>query len=192
MSRTVPTASAGPGEPLPPGPWLCECVCAAGLNQSLWLLFGRLWLFAQYNYYGLIYRLPGRGGCLGGPSTKSGVARGGPRVTRRPVLAVRACVPPGPPSVAHVRSPSCPAVPYFGDVLGDCPPPGPAHPFNAGESRTPFLSPPKRTTFSPFAHFLRGASGLGLLGARKGSQSYTPYAGLKGLQIRGSRSPGGS
>jgi hypothetical protein len=34
---------------------------------------------------------------------------------------------------------------------------------------------------------LRGASGLG---ARKGSNSYTPY-GLKGLQIRGSRSPGG-
>jgi hypothetical protein len=34
---------------------------------------------------------------------------------------------------------------------------------------------------------LRGASGLG---ARKGSLSYTPY-GLKGLQIRGSRSPGG-
>jgi hypothetical protein len=35
---------------------------------------------------------------------------------------------------------------------------------------------------------LRGASGLG---AQKGSLSYTPY-GLKGLQIRGSRSPGGS
>jgi hypothetical protein len=47
---------------------------------------------------GLICRPPGRGGCLGGPSTMWGgrVVRGGPRVTPRPVLAVRACVSPGP------------------------------------------------------------------------------------------------
>jgi hypothetical protein len=60
------------------------------------------------------------------------------------------------------------------------PPPPPPH---------RMLSPPSagQLNSKPSKPKLRGASGLG---ARKGRQSYTPY-GLKGLQIRGSRSPGG-
>ena len=69
----------------------------------------------------------------------SGVVRGGPRVTRRPVLAVRACVSPGPLWRTYVlvgRLPAVPAVPYFGDVLGGYPPPEPATWFNAGTAQS--------------------------------------------------------
>jgi hypothetical protein len=67
------------------------------------------------------------------------VVRGGPRVTRRPVLAVRAYVSPGLLWRTYVlvgRLPAVPAVPYFGDVLGGYPPPGPATWFNAGAAQS--------------------------------------------------------
>jgi hypothetical protein len=90
---------------------------------------------------GLICCLPGRGGGVsGGDHPPSGVVRGGPRVTRRPVLAVRAYVSPGPPWRTYVlvgRRPAVPVVPYFGDVLGDYPPPGPATWFDAGTAGRP-------------------------------------------------------
>ena len=79
-----------------------------------------------------------------GDHPASGVVRGGPWVTRRPVLAVRAYVSPGPLWRTYVlvgRLPAVPAVPYFGDVLGDYPPPGmPATWFNAGTAGTPFIA----------------------------------------------------
>ena len=78
-----------------------------------------------------------------GDHLPSGVVGGGPRVTRRPVLAVRAYVSPGPLWRTYVlvgRLPAVPAVPYFGDVLGDCPPPGPALFLDAGTAGTPFIA----------------------------------------------------
>jgi hypothetical protein len=51
----------------------------------------------------------------------------------------------------------------------------------------PHHQPPTTPCLYLASPALRGASGLG---ARKGRQSHTPYV-LKGLQIRGSGSPGG-
>ena len=78
-----------------------------------------------------------------GDHLPSGVVGGGPRVTRRPVLAVCAYVSPGPLWRTYVlvgRLPAVPAVPYFGDVLGDCPPPGPETWFDAVTAGTPFFT----------------------------------------------------
>jgi hypothetical protein len=90
---------------------------------------------------GLICRLPGRGGCLGGPSTKWGgpgrpaghtaVRSGGARV-RFPW-----------PAVAHVRLGWATSRLSGGTILRGCArglsPPGPAHPFDARQPRRPYF-----------------------------------------------------
>jgi hypothetical protein len=89
------------------------------------------------------------------------------------ILAVRAYVSPGPLWRTYVlvgRLPGCPAVPYFGDVLGDCPLPGPTHPLNAGQSRTPFLLPLLKPPSLPSSHtyrseFASAASRRGMMAA---------------------------